>query len=164
MNARVPMRAALLLPFLCASTAIAAAAPDPIPVLTKRTTVVFVCEKGVAKSLIAATLFEQRAKARGLPFHAISRGMKPQPEVPPIVREKLTARGRDLSGYRAAALSADDASGALRVVSFDQDVAAVVKDMAPIDRWDGLPPATLEYAAFEAEVAKRVEALLDSLH
>jgi hypothetical protein len=36
--------------------------------------VVFVCEHGSVKSLIASTYFNQRAKARGLAFAAVARG------------------------------------------------------------------------------------------
>jgi len=41
--------------------------------------VVFVCEPGAAKSVIAAAWFERIAAERGVPFHAIARGATPQP-------------------------------------------------------------------------------------
>ncbi|MGH9334858.1 MAG: hypothetical protein ACRD21_14045, partial [Vicinamibacteria bacterium] len=40
-------------------------------------TVVFVCEHGAAKSVIAAAHFNRLAKERELPFRAISRGTVP---------------------------------------------------------------------------------------
>jgi chromate transporter len=45
-------------------------------------TVVFVCEHGSAKSVVAASLFDRMAKERGLPVRAISRGTTPDASVP----------------------------------------------------------------------------------
>ena len=41
------------------------------------TKVVFVCEHGNVKSLMAASCFNQLAEQRGLPFRAVSRGVAP---------------------------------------------------------------------------------------
>src|SRR3982751_846284 len=52
-------------------------------------TVVFVCEHGAAKSVLASQYFEQLAKERGLKIRAISRGTNPDKEVGPAVRKGL---------------------------------------------------------------------------
>ncbi len=54
-------------------------APKPEPVGT----ILFVCEHGSAKSVVAAAHFNRIAAARGLPFRAISRGTVPDAEMAP---------------------------------------------------------------------------------
>ena len=54
-----------------------AGAPQPAP--TPR--IVFVCEHGAAKSLIAAAYFNMLAAGRGLPARATFRGVDPQDDL-----------------------------------------------------------------------------------
>src|SRR5258707_3751252 len=54
-------------------------------------TVVFVCRYGSAKSVVAARFFNRIAAEEGLPFHAVARGIEPEPVIPPYVREPIRA-------------------------------------------------------------------------
>jgi len=59
---------------------------------------VFVCEHGNVKSLIAASLFNKAATDRGSPLRAMSRGVNPEPGCRtrlqrPCVRMEWTFRG-----------------------------------------------------------------------
>lgn len=58
--------------------------------------VVFVCEHGSVKSLIATLYFNQRAQQRGLPYTAVARGTSPEPAVPAKVQQGLRAAGFDV--------------------------------------------------------------------
>ncbi|NOT62115.1 MAG: hypothetical protein HOP19_18030, partial [Acidobacteria bacterium] len=42
-------------------------------------TILFICEHGAAKSVIAAAHFDKLAKARGLKYRAVFRGTNPDP-------------------------------------------------------------------------------------
>ena len=55
--------------------------------------VVFVCEHGAAKSILAATYFNQLAERSGLPVRAVARGTAPEAEVPRAVVEGLKRDG-----------------------------------------------------------------------
>jgi arsenate reductase (thioredoxin) len=44
----------------------------------KNPDILFVCEHGAAKSIIAATYFNLLAKQRGFPWRAIARGTNPE--------------------------------------------------------------------------------------
>jgi protein-tyrosine-phosphatase len=57
----------------------------------KTGTVVFVCRYGSAKSVVAARFFNRIAAEEGLPFHAVARGIEPEPVIPPYVREPIRA-------------------------------------------------------------------------
>lgn len=62
------------------------------PTLKKETSprlIVFVCEHGSAKSLVAASFFERMAKERGIVVRAVSRGTAPDASVPAAVVEAL---------------------------------------------------------------------------
>jgi hypothetical protein len=76
----------------CEGAAGAQPPDEPAPVL-------FVCEHGNVKSLIAATLFDQVARERGLSFRAVSRGVRPESGVPPAITEALRRDGVDVAGF-----------------------------------------------------------------
>jgi arsenate reductase (thioredoxin) len=125
--------------------------------------VVFVCEHGSVKSLVAMTYFNQRAQARGLPYSAIARGTAPEPSVPNPVREGLRAAGFDVSHFVPQRLAATDVDGALAVVSFDQDIASTVTDKPRIFHWDNLPGILADYSRGQDAIVKRVDDLLYEL-
>jgi hypothetical protein len=58
---------------------------------SKTGTIVFVCRNGSAKSVVAARFFNRIAAEEGLPFHAVARGIEPEPFIPLYVREPIRA-------------------------------------------------------------------------
>ena len=127
------------------------------------TTVVFVCEHGSVKSLVAISFFNDFARARGLPFKAISRGTHPDSVVPMAIREGLKRDGYDVSRFQPRLFGAADLPGSRLFVSFDQDVAPVVRGAAPVERWDGLPALSSDYGIGRDSIRARVEALVTKL-
>jgi arsenate reductase (thioredoxin) len=134
-------------------------AQQPAPV--KR--VVFVCEHGSVKSLIAATYFNQSAKARGLAVTAVARGTAPEPTVPRIVQDHLNADGTSVSGFVPQLFRFADLDGTYLVVSFDQDIAPIVANRVPLMHWDNLPGVLADYPHGRDAIVKKVDALLESL-
>src|SRR3954447_1387630 len=63
-------------------------------------TIVFVCEHGSAKSVVAAAHFNRLAAEARLPFRAVSRGVKPDAEVAVGVKAGLAADGIGVSSWR----------------------------------------------------------------
>lgn len=100
--------------------------------------VVFVCQHGSVKSLISASLFNRTAEQRGLPFHAISRGVNPEEHVPPAIVAAMHVDGFEVEAY------ADEAH-------------------APVQSWDDVPPASIDYAAARSVLQQHIDALLDEL-
>src|SRR5437762_11853700 len=80
-------------------------------------TVVFVCEHGAAKSVIAAAHFNRLASEMKLPYRAVARAMNPDDAVAPAVRSGLAAEGLDVTSWKPKAVSEDDITRAGRVVS-----------------------------------------------
>jgi hypothetical protein len=58
-----------------------------------KTTVVFVCLHGSAKSQMAAAHFNRIASERGLPFTAVSRGIEVDTLIPTRIRDGLNLDG-----------------------------------------------------------------------
>ena len=126
--------------------------------------VVFVCEHGSAKSLVAASLFDRMARERGVEARAISRGTAPDASVPPIVVQALRADGFDVAAFRPRALTSADVAGAARVVAIGVDLGPPGAKAGPrAVRWDGVPPVSTSYAEARRDLVARIERLLDEL-
>src|SRR3981189_1781731 len=71
-------------------------------------TVVFVCEHGAAKSVIAAAHFNRLASQRNLPYRAVARATNPDDAVALAVQSGLASEGLDVTGWKPKAVSEDD--------------------------------------------------------
>ena len=137
-----------------------------IAVVGCRTTapVLMVCEHGSVKSLMAASLFNQAAAERHLPYRAISRGVNPDPSVPPPIVAALAQEGFDVKDFVPARFSGADLAGASRVIAIGVDPAAVSPGAnVPIDTWSDVPAASVDYGAARASLKRHIDALLNEL-
>src|SRR6266404_5127137 len=130
---------------------------------SESTRVVFVCEHGSVKSLIATAYFNRRAQERGLAYRAVARGTAPEPLVPGPVRQGLQTDGFDVSEFAPRLFTSSDVDDASLVVSFDQDVAKTVGGRARHFRWDNLPAVLADYALGRDEIVTHVDELIDEL-
>lgn len=126
--------------------------------------IVFVCEHGSVKSLIAVSLFDRTAKQRGLPFRAVARGVNPEEHVPPVIVAAMRDDGFEVGNFRPQALQTQDVAGAARVVAIGVDLTSHADEAhIPIQSWDDVPPASVDYAAARAALQRHIDALLDEL-
>jgi protein-tyrosine-phosphatase len=125
--------------------------------------VVFVCEHGSVKSLVATLYFNQRAQLRGLRYTAVARGTSPQAAVPASVQLALRADGFDVDHYVPQPFSTKDVDKASLVVSFDQDTTNTVAGRVSELRWDNLPSVLADYMRGRDEILERVDGLIEEL-
>ncbi len=126
--------------------------------------IVFVCEHGSVKSLIAASLFDRAAEERGLPFRAVARGINPEAHVPPAIVAAMHGDGFEVEEFRPQGLQKEDVAGAARVVAIGVDLTARVDGAKTLmQSWDDVPPASVDYAAARAALQRHIDALLDDL-
>src|SRR5215470_10124495 len=85
------------------------------------TTVVFVCEHGAAKSVVAAAYFNRIAAERGVDARAVARGADPQPRPSQKTVDGLRGDGMAPPAGAPEALTAADVRAAAQVVVFDCD-------------------------------------------
>ena len=129
------------------------------------TQVLFVCEHGNVKSLMAATYFNELAKERGLSFRGVSRGSAPDSTaVPDAIIAGLHAEGFDVSNFRPAAVSPADVSASERVITIGTALPATAEDAeTDIEQWNDVPPASANYAAARDSLRAHVKELLEQL-
>lgn len=149
---------------LCAAGTGTSAASPPAGMPAAEAPVVFVCDHGSVKSLMAAALFDEAAARRGLPVRAFSRGINPDTAVPAAIAAAMRKDGFDFLDFRPQALSEQDVVGAARVIAIGVDLSPhAAGARAPIESWNGVPPASVDYPRARDDLARRIEALLDEM-
>jgi pimeloyl-ACP methyl ester carboxylesterase/protein-tyrosine-phosphatase len=126
--------------------------------------VVFVCEHGSAKSLIASLWFNRLARERSLALSSVSRGVEPDETVPAGVRENLRKDGLDVGDLTPARLTVADLAETASVVAIGAD-SPLFAGLGPasLERWSDIPPASTQYEASRDAMRQRIEALLERL-
>ena len=125
--------------------------------------VLFVCEHGTVKSLLAKLLFDEYAAEVGLQMQSVSRGTRADSAVPPWMQARLATDNFALGSWRPQTLGPQDLATASLVVSFDVPLAATATARAPRTRWDGLPSVSTQYVDGREAIRVRIRQLVDSL-
>ena len=129
-------------------------------------TVVFVCDHGSAKSLVAASLFNRMAEQRGLAVRALSRALSERSvdsRVPDKVVQVMGQDGFQVAAFKPQAMTASEAAAAARVVIINVEGPVESASRAPAERWNDIAPVTSEYGKAKSRLVSRIEALLDDL-
>ena len=121
--------------------------------------VVFVCEHGAAKSIIAKAEFERLAKEKGLSVEVVSRGTTPDAEIAAGVRKGLLADGTDVGSAKPVKISAKDLEGAAAVVTFGPDLEEWMPKGAKALDWSAAPSPSKDFSEARDYIRKKVEAL-----
>jgi protein-tyrosine-phosphatase len=125
--------------------------------------IVFVCEHGAAKSVIATAYFNKLAAERGLPYRAIFRGTDPQPALSVKVVEGLRADGVALPSGTPAPLADGDLEHAMYVFAIGCTLPAQARRTGKARDWSDVPEVSDGYAASRDAIVKHVTALVDEL-
>jgi len=121
--------------------------------------VLFVCEHGAAKSVIAAAHFNKLAKERGLPHRAIARGTQPAPIVSPKVVSGLQSEGITVVQETPKLVTDNDVSGAMRIIT----LGCKLPQKASVTDWNHLPSVGQDCPAASRAIRNHVERLLAEL-
>src|SRR5262249_22621179 len=132
----------------------------PVWAQTAKPKVVFVCEHGSAKSVIAAAEFSRMAKEKGLELTILSRGTTPDPEIPKLIHDGLKADGLDVGAMKPSQISANDLKGAVKIVSFGPDLAPLLPKDAKVADWSATPSPSADYNAARDYIRKQLQTLL----
>lgn len=85
--------------------------------------ILFICEHGNVKSVMAMSYFNRLAEQCGLKFRAIARGTSPNSRtVPAAIENGLRADGFDLRGFRPVALSGSDLRSSYKAITIGTDL------------------------------------------
>jgi protein-tyrosine-phosphatase len=126
-------------------------------------TILFICEHGSAKSIIAAAHFNDVAARNGLPYRAIARGVHPDKEIPPYVISGLAAEGLNIRGWQPKLLGEDDALRSDRLITLGCALPTSKAFAADkLQDWN-IPPPSENYQNASRAIAERVALLLKQL-
>jgi len=106
--------------------------------------VVFVCEHGAAKSIIAAAYFNKLASEKNLDVHAIARGTHPDSEISPKTIIGLQTDGLTPREATPEKLSLAEVESARQIVSFCE-LPEEYQTNVPIEKWVDIPPVSENY-------------------
>jgi len=130
--------------------------------------VVFLCQHGGAKSVIAASYFNQA----GLPFEAVAASVEePYEEVPAPVVGLLRGEGVDVSDFKPRRVEGSELDDAVRVVTIGCDLSGVPGSQpgtgdglrARRSSWDDVLPASEDLHGSADAIRRHVDALVAEL-
>ncbi|NOH01054.1 MAG: hypothetical protein HND47_03315 [Chloroflexi bacterium] len=130
--------------------------------MTEIGTIVFVCEHGAAKSVIAAAYFNSLAREKGLDLMAVARGTQPDEELSPKTVIGLQKDGLTPAETKPRKLAPEEAGSARRIISFC-DLPEEYHQAAVIERWEDVPPVSENYQAARDAIVKNLHCLLAEL-
>ena len=123
-------------------------------------TVLFICEHGSAKSVVAVAHFNRLVVTRGLDVRAISRGTTPDASMHPAAVAGLAADGLASTGDPIL-LSETDLSDAIQVVMFSE-LPVSYRLPTGTQVWT-VPAVSEDYAGARTAILSRIELLLEDL-
>ena len=124
--------------------------------------ILFVCEHGAAKSILAAAEFNRLAQERGLAITAVSRGIAPDPKIAPAVAQSLARDGMAVKGDPSKVSSGDIAQAAT-VVTMGCKLPPTQGARLDLREWNDVPSVSADVELARADIRRRVAALIDEL-
>jgi arsenate reductase (thioredoxin) len=124
--------------------------------------VVFVCEHGAAKSVVATAYFNTLAAERNLPFRATFRGTSPQDNLSVRALEGLKADGIAVPGGKPTAISDADVSEATHIFAIGCVLPEKAQRSGKAVDWSDVPDDQ-GYGPMRDAIVRHVKQLLDEL-
>jgi len=127
-------------------------------------TILFVCEHGSAKSVIAAAHFNRMAEQRGLPYRGIARGINPDADIPEQVRLNLAKDGLDDATWKPQRVTEKDVREAARVITFGCRLPFPEKiTKGKLVDWQDVPSTSENYERALTIIVERINGLIKTL-
>ena len=133
----------------------------PAIAASKTVDVLFICQFGSVKSPTAREVFRQRAAARGIRVHAVSRGITPESHLAPGLKAQLASEGLDPERDPLTPLREEDLRRA--------DIVVILDKLPPkfkprrLHDWTDLGSFNQSYATEGPRLVARIDQLLDEL-
>jgi protein-tyrosine-phosphatase len=128
--------------------------------MNPNSTIIFVCEHGAAKSIIAATYFNRLAQKTGLNVRALARGTNPDEEISPQTVKGLFADGLTPSEPVPQKLTEAELQSAQQMITFcELPIEYRVQDR--VEHWDHVPPVSAGYEQARDVILERINKMLN---
>lgn len=122
-------------------------------------TIVFICEHGAAKSIVAATYFNQLANEMGSDLRAIARGTNPDDKLSPQAIKGLSEDGLAPIESVPQKLTEADLQTAQQIVTFCE-LPTEYHPRTIIEHWEDIPPVSDGYEPARDAIVGRVRQML----
>ena len=124
--------------------------------------IIFVCEHGAAKSILAAAYFNKLAQERNLSLHAIARGTHPDEEISPITVAGLHEDGLTPNESVPQKLSLEEIESAQQIIAFCE-LSSEFKQKVKIEQWSDIPPVSENYEKARDMIVEYLRHLINNL-
>src|SRR5690349_12875162 len=128
----------------------------------KAPSVIFVCEHGAAKSVIATAYFNKLAAERGLPYRATFRGTSPQDDLSTRAVAGLRADGIAIPDGKPSAIATEDVARATHIFAIGCTLPTVATASGKASDWSDVPDDQ-GYGPMRDAIVRHVTTLLDEL-
>jgi arsenate reductase (thioredoxin) len=125
-------------------------------------TIVFVCEHGAGKSVIATAYFNKLAAERGLPYRATFRGTSPQDDLSARAVAGLKEDGIPVPSGKPAVITDGDVANATHIFAIGCTVPDRARLSGKADDWSDVPDDK-GYGPMRDAIVEHVKELLDRL-
>lgn len=121
--------------------------------------IIFVCEHGAAKSIIAAAYFNHFAQERDLRLHAIARGTNPDEKLSPITVAGLHEDELTPNESIPQKLSLEEVEAAQQIISFCE-LPLEFQQKVKVEQWNDIPPVSENYEKAREVIIERIDHLV----
>ncbi len=122
--------------------------------------ILFVCEHGAAKSIIAAAYFNKLAHEKGLNLQAIARGTIPDEELSAITVQGLMTDGLTSTELSPQKLQPAEIESAQRVIIFGDLFGHPDYQGIEVENWNEVPPVSKDYQVARDAIVEHLKQLL----
>lgn len=128
--------------------------------MTSKPTVLFVCEHGAAKSIIAATYFNKLANEKGLNLRAIARGTNPDEALSPKTVNGLIEDGLQQTETTPQKLTSADIASAQLIITFCNLSNEEYQQIVEVNHWNNVPPVSENYQIARNAIVENLNQLI----
>ena len=136
--------------------------PEGKKKLSQDSIIIFVCEHGAAKSILAAAFFDRLAREKGLRFRAIARGTHPDSEISSKTIVGLKQDGLSPTQLTPAKLTWEEMRSAQRIISFCE-LPKEYLQRVQVEQWLDIPPVSESYEQARDAIIARLQTVLVNL-
>jgi len=130
--------------------------------MSQNMTVIFVCEHGAAKSIIAATYLNKIAKEKGLKLQVFARGTDPDIGLSLYAVTGLIEDGLTPIQLTPQKLLPEELETAQAVISFNA-LPDIYPNKSIVQYWENVPPVSENYAQARDVILIRINHLVNDL-
>jgi arsenate reductase len=124
--------------------------------------ILFVCEQGTSKSMIAASYFNKLAEERNLPWRAEGCGTNPADTIPNKVLDGLASDRVQIVSTETKKVQQADIDKANKVILF-YPLPENLKSKGKTSLWSNMPAVSEDYDKAREAIVLKVKTLIDSL-